>query len=153
MEAESGNPREVTYGDLSIGQRFVSGQHLLDESQIIEFATQFDPQPFHTDPVAARGTVFGGLVASGWHTVAITMRLLMGSGLRIEGGMVGAGGEVNWPRPTRPGDRLQVTTEVVGKRILRSRTDRGLVTIRCETRNQHGDIVQVLDAKLMVPRQ
>lgn len=141
------------YEDLAIGQRFVSATHQVDEAQIIAFATQFDPQPFHTDPVAAKGTVFQGLVASGWHTVGMTMRLLVGSGISIPGGMIGAGADVNWPLPTRPGFILQVETEVIEMRLLRSRPDRGLVTIRSETKNQHGETVQVLTAKLVVPRR
>ena len=141
------------FEDLHVGQRFVSGTHLVDEEQIIAFASQFDPQPFHTDPRAATGTLFQGLVASGWHTAGITMKLLVTSGLSIEGGMVGAGAEVNWPRPTRPGFVLQVETEVIELRLSRSRPDRGLANIRSETKNQHGEIVQTLIAKLVVPRR
>ncbi len=141
------------FDDLYVGQRFVSGTHLVDEEQIMAFARQFDPQPFHTDPEAAKSTLFQGLVASGWHTAAITMRLLVGSGLTIAGGMVGAAGELNWPRPTRPGFILQVETEVIELRPSRSRPDRGLATIRSETKNQLGEVVQVLIAKLVVPRK
>ena len=141
------------YEDLHLGQRFMSGTHEVDEAQIIAFAIQFDPQPFHTDPIAARGTIFQGLVASGWHTVAMTMKLLITCGLSIEGGMVGAGAEVSWPRPTRPGFILHVETEIIEMRISRSRPDRGLVTIRSETRNQHNELLQVLTAKIVVPRR
>jgi acyl dehydratase len=88
--------------DLQIGQRFTSGTHLLDEEQIKAFARQFDPQPFHLDNEAARGTLLSGLAASGWHTAAITMRLLVESGLPLAGDIVGAGGELDWPNPTRP---------------------------------------------------
>ena len=140
------------FDDLRVGQRFISGTHLIDEEQIIAFAKQFDPQPFHVDPEAAKGTVFHGHVASGWHTAAITMRLLVTSGLSIEGGLVGAGAEVNWPRPTRPGFVLRVETEVTELRPSRSRPDIGLATIRSETKNQHGEVVQILTAKLVVPR-
>ena len=141
------------FDDLRVGQRFISGTHLIDEEQIIAFAKQFDPQPFHVDPEAAKETVFHGHVASGWHTAAITMRLLVTSGLSIEGGLVGAGAEVNWPRPTRPGFVLRVETEVTELRPSRSRPDIGLATIRSETKNQHGEIVQILTAKLVVPRR
>ena len=89
--------------DLQVGQRFVSGTHLIDEKQIVAFASQFDPQPFHLDAEAAKHTLFAGLVASGWHTAAITMRLMVDGGLPIAGGLVGAGGECAWPKPTRPG--------------------------------------------------
>ncbi len=95
------------FDDLRVGQRFVSGVHRIDEEQIKAFAIQFDPQPFHLDAEAARGTLFAGLVASGWHTAAISMRLLVGC-LRVAGGLVGAGGEIAWPKPTRPGMTLQV---------------------------------------------
>ena len=99
--------------DLQVGQRFVSGTHRIDEEQIRAFAEQFDPQPFHLDAEAAQGTLFGGLVASGWHTAAVTMRLLVESGLPIAGGIIGAGAEITWPGPTRPGDTLHVESEVV----------------------------------------
>src|SRR3954471_21516501 len=94
--------------DLRVGQRFRSGTHRIDEGQIRAFAEQFDPQPFHLDAEAAKATLFEGLVASGWHTAAVTMRLLVESGVPIAGGIVGAGGEITWPNPTRPGDVLRV---------------------------------------------
>ncbi len=141
------------YEDLYIGQRFTSGTRLVEQDEIIAFAKQFDPQPFHTDPEAAKETLFQGLVASGWHTAAMTMRLLIDSGLSIEGGMVGAGGELTWPRPTRPGYVLRVETEVVELRPSRSRPDRGLATIRSETKNQAGEVLQILFARLVVPRR
>jgi acyl dehydratase len=93
----------------------VSGTHRLDEGQHRAFAEQFDPQPFHIDAEAATATLFGGLVASGWHTAAITMRLLVESGLPLAGGIIGAGGEITWPNSTRPGDVLQVESEVLPK--------------------------------------
>ena len=138
--------------DLHVGQRFTTGTHRIDEEQIKAFATQFDPQPFHLDAEAARGAVFGGLVASGWHTAAITMRLLVEGGLPVAGGIVGGGGEITWPNPTRPGDVLQVESEVLELRPSRSRPDRGVATVRSETRNQRGEVVQVLVARLIVPR-
>ena len=141
------------FDDLHVGQRFVSGTHLVDEEQIIAYARQFDPQPFHIDPEAAKGTFFQGLVASGWHTASITMRLLVTSGLDIKGGMIGGAAELNWPRPTRPGFVLQVETEIIEMRPLRSQPDRGLVTVRSETKNQDGEVVQTLIAKLFVPRR
>ena len=139
--------------DLHVGQRFISGEHLIDENQIKAFAKQFDPQVFHLDAEAAKGTFFEGLVASGWHTAAISMRLLVEGGLPIAGGLVGAGGEINWPKPTRPGAILHVESEILELRLSRSRPDRGLVTIRSETHNQHGEIMQILVAKLVVPRR
>ena len=139
--------------DLQVGQRFVSGTHLIDEKQIVAFASQFDPQPFHLDAEAAKHTLFAGLVASGWHTAAITMRLMVDGGLPIAGGLVGAGGECAWPKPTRPGAVLHVESEILELRPSRSRPDRGMATIRSETRNQLGEIVQVLVSKLVVPRK
>ena len=139
--------------DLRVGHRFVSGMHRLDEGQIRAFAGQFDPQPFHLDAEPAKATLFEGLVASGWHTAAITMRLLVESGLPIAGGIIGAGAEITWPNPTRPGDVLQVKSEVLEVRPSQSRPDRGIATVRSETRNQRGDTVQVLVARLVVPRR
>src|SRR5215467_15933496 len=116
--------------DLRVGQRFVSGTHRIDEGQIQAFAEQFDPQPFHLDAEAAKATLFEELVASGWHTAAITMRLLVESGLPIAGGIIGAGAEITWPNPTRPGDVLRVESEVLELRPSRSRPERGIATIR-----------------------
>jgi acyl dehydratase len=139
--------------DLRIGQQFVSQSHSVDESQITRFASEFDPQPFHLDKAVAKQTAFGGLVASGWHTAALTMRLLVRGGPPIAGGLVGVGGEIKWLKPTRPGDTLRVYCEVVEISPSRSRPDRGIVTIRIETRNQHADIVQLFVGKLVVPRR
>ena len=139
--------------DLQAGDRFASAGYLLDEAQIKAFALQFDPQPFHLDHEAAKMTLFGGLAASGWHTAAITMRLLVGGGLPLAGGIIGAGGEISWPRPTRPGDELRVETEVVSVTPSRSRPERGMVVVRSETRNQHGDVLQHSVYKLVVPRK
>lgn len=138
--------------DLRVGQRFVSGTHQIDEEQIRAFAEQFDPQPFHLDAEAAKAMLFEGLVASGWHTAAITMRLLVG-GLPIAGGIVGAGGEITWPSPLRPGAVLHVESEILELRPSRSRPDRGVATVRSETRNQLSEVVQVLVVKLIVPRR
>ncbi|CAN7173362.1 MaoC family dehydratase [Polaromonas sp. LjRoot131] len=139
--------------DLRVGGRFVSGEHALDEAQITSFAAQFDPQPFHLDHEAAKATLFGGLAASGWHTAAITMRLLVGGGLPLAGGIIGAGGEISWPKPTRPGDVLHVETEVVSVTPSVSRPDRGRVVVRSQTLNQHGDVLQQSTYKLVVPRK
>ncbi len=139
--------------DLRIGQRFVSASHRMDEGQIKAFAAQFDPQPFHLDDDAAKGTLFGGLVASGWHTAAITMKLLVEGGAPMAGGVIGAGGEVTWPRPTRPGDMLHVESKIVDIAPSRSRPDRGMVIVRSETRNQREETVQIMTAKLVVQRR
>jgi acyl dehydratase len=139
--------------DFEVGRRFTSATHVVDEAQIKAYAGQFDPQPFHLDDTAARDTLFGGLAASGWHTASITMRLLVESGLPLAGGIIGAGGEISWPKPTRPGDTLHVVSEIEEVTPSRSRPDRGMVRVRSETRNQRGEVVQVLIAKLIVPRR
>ncbi|MGO9673929.1 MAG: MaoC family dehydratase [Methylocella sp.] len=139
--------------DLKVGQRFVSGSHELDEAQIKAFAAQFDPQLFHLDAEAAKDTFFGGLVASGWHTAAITMKLLVTGGAPLAGGVIGAGGELVWPRPTRPGDSLHVESEIIEIRPSRSRPERGTVTVRSQTLNQRGEVVQEMTAKLVVQRR
>ncbi len=139
--------------DIKVGERFTTATHALDEAQIKAFAAQFDPQPFHLDDQAAQGTLFGGLAASGWHTAAISMRLLVDSGLPIAGGIIGGGGELAWPKPTRPDDILRVESEILEVTPSRSRPDRGTVTVRNETRNQNGDVVQTFVARLVVPRR
>lgn len=141
------------FEDLQVGQRFISGTHQLDEQQVIAFAKQFDPQPFHTDPVAAKSSFFRGLVASGWHTAAISMRLLSECGLNVAGGLIGASVEVSWPQPTQPDALLRLEVEIVELRPSKSKPDRGLVTIRAETRNELNEVVQVFTAKLVVPRR
>jgi acyl dehydratase len=146
-------PTRLFLDDLAVGQRFSSGSHTLDAAQIKAFAAQFDPQPFHLDGEAAKATLFGGLAASGWHTAAITMKLLVESGLPLQGGIIGSGGEISWPKPTRPGDTLSVFSEIEEVTPSRSRPDRGMIRVRSETRNQHGEIVQILVAKLVVPRR
>ena len=139
--------------DLAVGDQFTSGEHAMDEAQITAFAAQFDPQPFHLDDAAARDTLFGGLAASGWHTAAVTMRLQVTSGLPIAGGIIGAGGELSWPRPTRANDVLHVVSEVVQIQPSKSKPDRGMVTVRSETRNQHGDVLQLSTVRIVVPRR
>jgi acyl dehydratase len=141
------------FEDFQVGQRFTSGTHVMEADEIKAFARQFDPQPFHLDEEAAKRSVFGALVASGWHTAAISMRLLVTSGLPIAGGLIGLGGELSWPRPTHPGDMLMVASEVEELRGSRARPDRGTVRVRSETRNQREEVVQILTARLWVPRR
>src|SRR5579863_9109399 len=146
--------RNVLYlEDLKAGQRFMTASHVLSEDEIRAFARDFDPQPFHTDPDAARHSFFGGLAASGWHTAAISMRLQVESGPPLAGGMIGASVELSWPQPTRPGDVLRVESEVLAVTPSRSRTDRGFVTLKSQTRNHKNEIVQVQVSKLLVWRR
>ena len=138
--------------DLEVGQEFTSGTHPLDADQIIAFASQFDPQPFHLDPEAARESFFQGLAASGWHTMAITMRLLVDS-MPFAQGIFGAGGEISWPRPTRPGDILRVKSRITEIRPSRSKPDRGMVLVNSLTLNQAGEVLQDFSARLVVFRK
>ena len=139
--------------DLAVGQRFASGSLAVDADAIKAFARAFDPQPFHLDEAAAEDSLFGGLAASGWHTAALTMRLLLDGVAPIAGGVIGSGGEIAWPQPTRPGDVLTVTSEVIEVTPSKSRPDRGRIALRSETRNQRGEVVQILTATLVVPRR
>ena len=139
--------------DLHVGYRHTSGTYTIDEAEIKAFAHQFDPQPFHLDDAAAKGSPFRGLAASGWHTAAITMRLQVDSGPPLAGGIIGSGGEIDWPRPTRPGDTLRVESEVLEVTPSKSRPDRGMITLRSRTLNQRDEAVQTLTVKLIVPRR
>jgi len=139
--------------DLHVGQRFESDKHLMTAEEIKRFARDYDPQPFHLDEESATGTFFGSLAASGWHTAAVTMRLLVKGGAPVANGVIGAGAEVAWPRATRPGDELHVVSEIVDIKPSRSKPDRGIVVVRSETLNQRGEVVQVLTSKLVVPRR
>jgi acyl dehydratase len=138
--------------DLHVGQTFISGSAAITAEDIRTFARQFDPQPFHLDEEAAKDSLFGGLAASGWHTAALTMRLLV-EAFPLAGGLVGAGGETTWPRPTRPGDTLSVHVEVLEILPSRTRPDRGMIRTRTETRNQHGEAVQISTTRIVAWRR
>ena len=139
--------------DLSIGQRFTSGSYRMDETRIKAFAAEFDPQPFHLDESAAEASIFRGLTASGWHTAAVAMRLLVAGGLPLANGIIGMGGEIAWPKPTRPGDTLRVESEILEIRPSRSKPNQGIVTARCTTLNQNEEPVYVFTAKVLVFRR
>jgi acyl dehydratase len=140
--------------DLSVGQRFAAqGEYHMDEAGIRCFAAEYDPQPFHLDHAAAQATIFGGLAASGWHTAAITMRLLVTGGLPFASGIVGLGGEISWPRPTRPGDVLRVESEIVEIVPSRSKPNQGIVKVRNTTLNQKDEPAQVFTASILVYRR
>jgi acyl dehydratase len=144
-------PQDRLYlDDLYVGQRFASATDTIDEAQIKAFAARFDPQPFHIDEKAAEDMLFKGLAASGWHTAAITMRLNVEGGLPLAGGIIGAGGELAWPAPTRPGDTLHVESEVLEITPSRSKPDRGIAVVLSRTLNQRGEVLQILKAKLVL---
>ncbi len=140
------------FEDYAVGQVFRSGRRRVDAAQIKDFAASFDPQPFHLDEDAARATFFGGLAASGWHTAALTMRLMVEGEFRPVGGIIGGGGdEIKWPRPVRPDDELHAETEVLELRPSKSRPELGLVKVRTTTFNQRGEPVQIFTANVLVP--
>jgi len=140
--------------DFTVGQKFSSLTVSVDAEQIKKFASEFDPQPFHTNEITAAASFFGGLVASGWHTAALTMRLIVQSELRVVGGLIGAGiDEVRWPRPVHPGDTLHVVLEVLEIRNLKSRPQHGILRVQVQTFNQDNLVVQNLIVNLFVPRR
>jgi acyl dehydratase len=146
--------RQLLYfEDLIPGQIYRTGSLRVDAEAIKSFAAQFDPQPFHLDDAAAKHSMFQGLAASGWHTAALTMRLLVGEGAPLAGGIIGGGGELRWPRPVRPGDQLHLESEVLETRPSKSRPDQGWIKMRTTTFNQNDEAVQILVANLVVPRR
>lgn len=142
------------FEDFTVGQVFATGRLQVDADQIKSFASQFDPQPFHLDEEAAQHTVFRGLAASGWHTAALTMRLMVEGEFRPAGGILGVGfDELSWPRPVRPGDELHAKSEVIAARPSKSRAERGLIRVRTTTFNQRDETVMVFTGNLIVPRR
>jgi acyl dehydratase len=142
------------FEDLKTGDKFNTAEYEMTAAEIIAFGRQFDPQAFHTDPVAAKGTLFGQLVASGWHTASVSMRLMVLGEMDLDGGVIGQGMEsLRWPRPVLPGDRLRVVTEIEELRPAPARPDRGLIKLRCRTYNQNGKVVQDMTATLLVARR
>lgn len=148
------NENQLLYlDDVTVGQRFTSGTYRMDLERMKEFAEEFDPQPFHLDEGAAQQSIFKGLAASGWHTAAATMRLSVTGEMRLAGGLIGLGGEIEWPRPTRAGDTLRVESEILEIVPSRSNANQGIVKVRSATVNQHGEAVLILTARLLVPRK
>lgn len=139
--------------DLHVGQRFASAEYRMTEDQIKAFAAEFDPQPFHLDDDAAQASVFRGLAASGWHTAAVAMRLLVTGGLPFATGIIGLGGEIAWPTPTRPGDVLHTESEILEIKPSRSKPNQAIVTVRNTLRNHHGEERQIFTAKILVFRR
>ena len=138
--------------DLQVGQRFDCGQHGLDVAQVKKFAREYDPQPFHMDEEAAKGTFFNGLAASGWHVVCLAMRAIA-EHVPFAGGLIGGGAEIAWPQATRPNDVLAFTSTVMEVTPSRSKPERGLALLRTEARNQKGELVLIFTAKCVVPRR
>ena len=138
--------------DLHVGQRFISESRKIDAEQIKSFAREFDPQPFHLSEKGAEGTLFGSLAASGWHTAALTMRLLVES-VPLADGLIGAELQLGWPRPTRPDMALRVSSEILDIKPSRSRPNMAIVTMRSETRDQDGEMLQHLTVKMPVFRR
>jgi acyl dehydratase len=153
MQPARESEAQLYLDDLHVGQRFSSGTYLIEEAEIRSFAAKFDPQPFHLDERAAGASIFNGLAASGWHTAAVAMKLLATGGLPLANGLIGLGGEIAWPRPTRPGDTLGVESEIIEIRPSRSRPKQGIVTMRSTMFNQNREAVYVLTAKLLVFRR
>ena len=142
------------FEDVAVGDVMRFGRYAVTKEEIVEYARQFDPQPFHLDETAAKASLFGGLAASGWHTASLTMRLLVEGGAPIAGGIIGAGtDELRWLRPVRPGDRLRVESEVLEVAPSRSRPEQGRMRLRSTTFNQNDEPVMVFIANLIVPRR
>jgi acyl dehydratase len=147
-------PRACYLEDLAVGQRYAGGTAVVDAAAIKAFAAAFDPQPFHLDDDAARTSIFGGLVASGWHTMALTMRMLVEGEPRSLWGLVGLGADqLRWPRPVFPGDVLGVEWEVLEVRPSSTKPDRGTARLGITTRNQRGEIVLSVVTTILLPRR
>lgn len=145
--------RLTYFEDLAVGQRLNSASVELTAEDIICFARENDPQFFHVDAEAAKHSIFGGLVASGWQTASLTLRLLLGSaGAPFAAGAVGANAQISWKRPVWPGDRLRVESEITEMKASRSQPDRGFVSFKAITLNQHDVPVQTIEGTLLVSR-
>ena len=139
--------------DLHVGQRFTAGPHVMEAERIREFAAEFDPQPFHMDEAAAEASVFKGLTASGWHTAAVGIKLMVASDLRLAGGLIGFGGGLEWPRATRPGDVLRLESEILAITPSRSKPNQGVVTVRNVLLNQADEPVYIFTGKILAFRR
>jgi acyl dehydratase len=147
--------RELYLEDLHAGQIFHSDESItVDREAAIDFARQFDPQPFHLDEEAGRKSLFGALALSGWYTAALTMRLFTHSDFHLAGGRIGAGVDsLQWPRPTYPGDTLRLEIEIINVRASKSKPDRGIVTLRNRTLNQRDEVVQEIVVNVLAFRR
>lgn len=143
---------ELYFEDLKVDDVFTSSSYEMSAERILAFAAEFDPQPFHTDPEAAKNTFFGGLAASGWHTSAVTMRLLVES-VPLTGGLIGAGSEISWPRAVRPGESLRVITTVRELIPSKSKPERGMVVLESLALNQNDEVCQKTVSKVLAFRR
>jgi acyl dehydratase len=145
--------KEVYFDDLKPGDRFESETFAVPAQAIIEFAEKFDPQKFHLNAKSAERSIFKGLVASGWHTAAITMRLFI-KRLNFAEGAIGLGvDEIRWPTAVRPDDVLRVVTEILETRLSKSRPNVGIIRLRNTTYNQRNEVAQTMTANALVPRR
>ena len=140
--------------DFAPGQKYTAGPVTITEEEIIAYGKQFDPQDFHTDPVRAKDTVVGELIASGWHTAGLTMRMIFDAFPQMKGGMIGRSVEkVEWPRPVRPGDRLFLDCEILDVRASKSNPQRGIIRVKCLTLNQRRETAMTMETVIFVPRK
>ena len=145
------NSTERYFEDYVPGTTEEFGGVVVHEAEIIEFAKRFDPQEFHTDPEAAARSPFGGLIASGWHTAALMMRMFADHYLSPKSSLGSPGiDEIRWPRPVRPGDTLRVRVNILDARLSRSKPDRGIVNTLAEVLNQNGEVVMSLKATTLI---
>ncbi len=146
--------KEQFLEDYAVGQTYMSGKKRVAKDEIVAFAKEFDPQFYHLDEVAARESPFKGLAASGWHTAAMTMRLLVDGAFKPAGGILGVGfDQLSWPRPVRPGDELRVKSEILEVRPSKSKPDRGMIRVQNTTFNQNDEVVMMFTGNLLVPRR
>lgn len=142
----------IWFEDCHIGQTFHAGPVTVSEDEIIAFAQQYDPQAFHTDPIGAKDTSFGRLTASGWHTAALTMRMVVAAVPRMKGGMIGRAIEkMSWPRPVLPGDILSYEGEILDLRRSAGNPSRGIIRLKNTTRNQNGETVMDMESVIFIP--
>ena len=140
--------------DLSVGQKFSSGPIDVTAEDIMDYAKKYDPQDFHTDPALAKNTIFGHLIASGWHTASLTMRLIIEASPRMKGGMIGRSVErMNWLKPVEPGDKLYFECEILDLRASNSNPERGVMRVKNTTFNQKHEPVLEMDTVVFVPRR
>ncbi len=142
------------FEDFEVGRKIVAGSRTVTEAEIIGFATQFDPQPFHVDREAAEKSMYGGIIASGWHTCAMMMRVIVDGFLRDSSSLGSPGvDEIRWLKPVRGGDTLKVTVTALDTKASTSKPDRGVVVTQWEATNQHGDVVAVVKGRAMFGRR